>query len=124
MIESEHLEVAHRLNRLAEQLRVDGDDVAMAEMLWGTVNRISNAIAIQHLLGDGNSLPRVGAVIHHLIRGHQVPLNLQHGVHVVGALHGHFYNSHLQSEDIDGHVADARAFIADLLDLYDNHGNR
>ena len=70
MTEAEHLEVAYRLNRLAEQLRQDGDDVAMAEMFWGTVNRITNATAIQHGLGSGSQLPRLGVVIHHLIRSH------------------------------------------------------
>ena len=124
MTEAQHLEVAFRLNRLAEQLQSDGDDVAMAEMLWGTVNRITNAIAIQHQLGDGTRLPRVGSVIHHLVRAHQVQLDLQHGVHAVGALHGHFYNSHLRPQDVEGHVVETQGFIANLLDLYDNHANQ
>ena len=34
MTEAEHLEVAFRLHRLAQQLQLDGDDVAMAEMMW------------------------------------------------------------------------------------------
>ena len=121
MTETEHLEVAYRLNRLAEQLRQDGDDVAMAEMFWGTVNRITNAIAIQHGLGSGSQLPRLGVVVHHLIRNHQVELDLQHGTHAVGVFHGHFYNSHLDPADLDGHVADARQLIDDLFDLYDQH---
>ena len=62
MTESEHLAIANRLQRLAERLRQEGDDVAMAEMLWGTANRVANAIAIQHELGSDNSLPRLRAV--------------------------------------------------------------
>ena len=124
MTADEHLAVAQRLNRLAEQLLEDGNDVAMAEMFWGTANRITNAIAIQHRLGGGNRLPRIGVVIHHLIARHQAALGLQHGTHAVGTLHGHFYNSHLQPQDIKGHVVDARLFITDLLRIYGSHNDR
>jgi hypothetical protein len=109
------------VREFVEQLRQDGDDVAMAEIFWGTVNRITNAIAIQHGLGSGSQLPRLGVVVHHLIRNHQVELDLQHGTHAVGVFHGHFYNSHLDPADLDGHVADARQLIDDLFDLYDQH---
>ena len=89
----------------------------------GTVNRITNAIAIQRQLGSGVRLPRVGVVIHHLIMRRRVQSDLPHGVHAVGALHGHFYNSHPQPQDIEGHVADARDLITNLFTLYENHAN-
>ena len=121
MTEEEHIEVANRLQRRAEQLRLDGDDVAMAEMLWGAANRVTNAIAIQHGLGTGVQLPRLGSVIHHLVNRHQIELNLRRGTEAIGALHGHFYNSHLAPEDLPGRVGDAQTLIADLLDVYRLH---
>ena len=123
MTEAEHLEIANRLYRLAERLGQDGDDVAMAEMLWGAANRVTNAIAIQHQLGRGNRLPRLGSVVHHhLIYDHQIELNLRRGTEAVGALHGHFYNSHLAHQDLPGRVALTQTLFADLIDIYDRHG--
>ena len=121
MTEAEHLAIANRLYRLAERLRQDGDDVAMAEMLWGAVNRIANALALQHGLGSGNRLPSLGAVLHHLAANHQASADLRHGQAAASALHGHFYNSHLAPEDLPGRVADAQTLIADLLNVYRLH---
>ena len=121
MTEQEHLQVAHRLNALADRLRLEGDDVAMAEMLWGAANRVTNAIAIQHELGSGNRLPRLGVVIYHLLNNHQGGANLRHGLQAAGILHGYFYNSHLTPDALVGYVADTQTFVADLLDLYDRY---
>ena len=123
MTEAEHLEIANRLYRLAERLRQDGDDVAMSEMLWGAANRVTNAIAMQHHLGRGNRLPRLGSVVHHLIYDHQIELNLRRGTEAVGALHGHFYNSHLAHQDLPRRVALTQTLFADLLDIYHRRGN-
>ena len=123
MTESEHLAIANRLQRLAERLRQEGDDVAMAEMLWGTANRVANAIAIQHELGSDNSLPRLRAVVHHLSNNHQIGLNLREGARAAGLLHGHFYNSHLEPDDFAKYVADAQTLIANLIDIYNRHGS-
>ena len=95
----------------------------MAEMLWGAANRVTNAIAIQHHLGRGNRLPRLGSVVHHLIYDHQIELNLRRGTEAVGALHGHFYNSHLARQDLPRRVANTQALFANLLDIYDSHVN-
>ena len=123
MTEAEHIEIANRLYRLAEWLWSDGDDVAMAEMFWGAANRITNAIAIQHRLGQGSRLPRFGSVMHHVINDHQIELNLRQGIEAIGALHGHFYNSHMAPQDIPGRVADTQALIADLFGIYERHGS-
>ena len=123
MTEAEHIEIANRLYRLAERLWLDGDDVAMAEMFWGAANRITNAIAIQHRLGSGIRLPRLGSVVFHLVNSHQIELNLRQGTEAIGALHGHFYNSHMAPQDIPGRVADTQALIANLLGIYERHEN-
>ena len=123
MTEAEHLQVAQRLIVLAERHRREGDDVAMAEMLWGAANRVTKAISLQHELGSGHRLPRFGSVIHHIINDHQIELNLQQGVEAIGALHGHFYNSHLEPDALTRHVADAQTLIDNLLDIYDRHGS-
>lgn len=88
----------------------------------GVANRITNAIAIQHRLGQGSRLPRFGSVIHHIVNDHKIELNLRQGTEAVGALHGHFYNSHIHPLDLAGRVANTQTLIANLLDIYDNHG--
>jgi hypothetical protein len=118
MNDAQHLEVADRLMRLAERLRIEGDDVAMCEMLWGTVNRITNALAIHHNLAAGSRMPRGGSVIHHLVNHHNAGAELQDNWLSAGALHGHFYNSHLEPADLEDHVTDAQALIAELRNLY------
>jgi hypothetical protein len=113
----DHLAVADRLNQLAEKLQVEGDDVAMAEMLWGAVNRMTNALALQHELAHGNSYPRGGRVIRHLIANHGNNAELQDNWLSASALHGHFYNSHLEPADLAGHVQDTQKLIAALRHL-------
>lgn len=122
MTEADHLQVARRLSRLAENFRREGDDVAMAEMLWGAVNRVANAIALQHELGSGNRLPRLGAVLHHLATNHHIAEDLRSGQVAASALHGHFYSSHLEPDDLTSHVANTQMLIADLIDIYNRHG--
>lgn len=90
----------------------------MAEMLWGTVNRVSNAIALQRRLGSGDRLPRLGAVLYHLGASYQITADLRRGQVAASALHGHFYNSHLEPEDFAQHVADTQTLISDLLQIY------
>ncbi len=124
MTESEHLEVANRIYGLAEKLRQHGDYVAMAEMFGGAANRVTNTIAIQRRLGRGNQLPRPGSVVHHLIYDHQIELNLRRGTEAVGALHGHFYNSHLAHQDLPGRVELTQRLFADLIDIYNGHGSQ
>ena len=123
MTEAEHLQVAQRLSALAEGHRREGDDVAMAEMLWGAANRVSNAIALQHRLGSGHRLPRLGVVLHHLAVDHQVAEDLESGQAAASALHGHFYNGHLEPDALTRHVADTQRLIADLMDIYNRHGS-
>ncbi len=115
----DHLAVADRLNQLAARLRADGDDIAMAEMLWGTVNRITNALALQHELAYGNSYPRGGRVISHLVTHHCNDAELQDNWLSASALHGHFYTSHLEPANLAGHVQDTQNLIDELLKLCD-----
>lgn len=128
MNEEEHLEVARRLTDLADWLYQDGDDVAAAEMLWGAVNRIIIAIALRHRLTTRGRQPRRGQVVHHLIVNHiagrQAAMDFQGGLSAPRELHGHFYNSHLGPDELAERVADAKSFIADLLNLYRQHGRR
>ena len=128
MGEEEHLAIARRLADLADRLYRDGDDVAAAEMLWGAVNRIIAAIALQHGLAAPGRQPRRGQVAHHLISNHiadrPAALNFQDGMDAAGDLHGHFYNSHLDADGVAGRAADTRTFIAELLNLYQQHGLR
>ena len=124
MTEQEHLQVAIRLNAIADRLYQDGDEVAAAEMLWGAVNRVLNAIALQRRLDSDGKLPRRGAVIYYLVSGGLVDPNIQHGMHAAGDLHGHFYNSHLDQNGVAARVADTRTLIAELLNLYQQHGRR
>ena len=121
MTGAEHLQVAQRFRALAENHRRHGDDAAMAEMLWGTANRVSNAIALQHRLGSGDSLPRLGAVLYHLAANHQITGDLRRGQVAASALHGHFYNSHLEPDDFARHVNDTQTLITDLLRVHRQH---
>ena len=128
MTEQEHLRVALRLNALADRLYQDRDEVAgevaAAEMLWGAANRVLNAIALQRRLDSAGQLPRRGAVIHYLVSGGLADPNIQHGMYAAGDLHGHFYNSHLDQNGVAARVADTRTLIAELLNLYRQHGRR
>ena len=124
MNEEEHLEIARRLAELSDRLYQDGDDVAAAEMLWGAANRAINAIALRHMLDNDGQLPRRGAVIHYLISSRLVSANIQDGMYAARALHGHFYNSHLDAAGVAERVADTKSFIADLLNLYHQNGRR
>ena len=128
MGEQEHLAIARRLAELADRLYRDGDDVLAAEALWGAVNRIINAIAIQHRLVVSERLPRRGVVLHHLISRHiadqQTVQMVERGMDDVGALHGHFYNSHLTPAEVAIRFADARVFIPYLTALYHSGGGR
>ena len=113
----DHLAIADRLNQLAARLQEEGDDVAMAEMLWGAVNRITNTLALQHDLAQGNSFPRGGRVISHLVSDHSNDEQLQDNWLSASALHGHFYTSHLEYEALAGHVRDTENLISALLQL-------
>ena len=126
MTDAEHLAIARRLAELADRLYRDGDDVLAAEALWGAVNRIINAIAIQQGLSGNGTLPRRGVVIHHLISrqlvDQQTARTIRIGTDVAGELHGHFYNSHLSPDEVAERVADAWVFIAYLTGLYHRGG--
>ena len=121
MTEQEHLQVAVRLNEIADRLYQERDEIAAGEMLWGAVNRVLNAIALQRRLDSDGQLPRRGAVIHHLVSGGLAEPNIQHRMYSVRALHGHFYNSHLGPESVSERIADTKSLIADLLNLYHQH---
>ena len=128
MTEAEHLAVARRLADLADRLYRDGDDVAAAEMLWGAVNRIIAAIALQHRLTAPGQQTRGGPVIHHLVSVHiaeqQSAMDLRDGFRAARELHGHFYNSHLDQNGVAARIADTQPLIAELLILYRQHGRR
>ena len=124
MTESENLAVARRLADLADRLYSDGDDIAASEMLWGAVNRIISALSVQHGLTAGNQQPRRGQVIYHLVSSHQAESALHDKLGAAGALHGHFYNSYLTPHELTVRAANTRTFIADLLHLYHQHGQR
>ena len=122
MTEQEHLQIARRLNEIADRLYQDQDEVAAAEMLWGAANRVLNAIALRHGLDSDGRLPRRGAVVHYLISSGLVEANIQNRMYAARELHGHFYNSHLSSDGVAERVADVRAFIAELIGLYHSSG--
>ena len=124
MTEQEHLQVAIRLNEIADRLYQDRDEIAAVEMLWGAVNRVLNAIALQHRLDSDGQLPRRGAVMHYLVSDGLIDRNTQHRIYAAGELHGHFYSSHLTPNELAVRVATTRTFIADLLNLYRQHGGR
>ena len=128
MDEQEQLAISRRLAELADRLYRDGDDVLAAEALWGAVNRIINAIAIQQGLAVSGRLPRRGVVLHHLTSGRivdqQTARMIERGMYDVRSLHGHFYNSHLVPADLVIRVAAARVFIADLIGVYHSGGGR
>ena len=128
MTEEEHLAVARRLAGLADRLYRDGDDVAAAEMLWGAVNRIIAAIALRHRLTAPGQQTRRGPVIHHLVTSHiaewPAEMDLRDGMDAAGALHGHFYNSHLDQNGVAARIADTHTLIAELLNLYQQHGRQ
>lgn len=128
MTEAEHLAIALRMAELADQLYQGGDDILGVEALWGAVNRILNAIAIQQGLAENGTLPRRGVVTHHLTRrqlaDQQTVMMIERGMHSVRVLHGHFYNSHLAPADVAIRVAAARVFIADLIGVYQSGGGR
>lgn len=128
MGENEHLEIARRLAELADRLYQDGDDIAEAEMLWGTVNRIISAIAVQHQLSGDTTPPRRGVVLHHIVSRHivgqQSARGIRYGLGAASALHGHFYNSHLDAAGVSERVAGTKSFIAALLNLYHQHARQ
>lgn len=124
MTEQEHLQVARRLSEIADRLYQDQDEVAAGEMLWGAVNRVLNAIALQRRLDSDGKLPRRGAVLHYLVSGGVLGGDAQWGIYAAGQLHGHFYNSHLTPDGVAVRVAETRAFIADLIGVYDRGGRR
>ena len=128
MTEAEHLAIARRLAELADRLYQDGDNVLAAEALWGAVNRIINAIAIQQGLAGSGRLPRRGVVLHHLasqqITDQQTNRMIQIGMDAVSDLHGHFYNSQLTLDEVAVKVAAVRVFIADLIGVYHSGGGR
>ena len=122
MTEQEHLEVARRLSAIADRLYQDGDAIAAGVMLWGAVNRVLNAIALQHRLDSDGKLPRRGAVLHHLVSAGLVDANIHNRMYAARELHGHFYNSHLAPNGVAERVSDTRAFIADLIGVYHSGG--
>ena len=124
MTEQEHLQVSRRLSAIADRLYQDHDEIAAAEMLWGAVNRVLNAIALQHRLDSDGRLPRRGAVLHHLVSAGLVAANIHNRMYAARELHGHFYNSHLTADGVAVRVADTRAVIADLIGLYHSGGGR
>lgn len=115
MTDGEHLAVGVHLMQLANNLQADGELIAMSEMLWGAVNRLANALAIQHGLAVGDRMPRGGSVIHHLVYNHNASAALQDNWSSAGALHGHFYNSHLAPLELNGYVLDTRSLITELV---------
>ena len=81
---------------LAAELQTRGILTASGEMLWGAVNHIINAIADHHglLMASGAPMSR-RLVMEHLQQADPREPPLQDSLTVVGELHGHFYNRHM-----------------------------
>ena len=81
---------------LAAELQARGILTASGEMLWGAVNHIINAIADHHglVMASGTPMSR-RLVMEHLQQADPREPPLQNSLAVVGELHGHFYNKHM-----------------------------
>ena len=81
---------------LAVELQTRGILTASGEMLWGAVNHIINAIVDHHRLVMANGAPMSRRrVMERLQQADPREPPLQNSLTVVGELHGHFYNKHM-----------------------------
>ena len=81
---------------LAVELQSRGILTASGEMLWGAVNHIIAAVVDHHglVMANGGPMPR-RPVMEHLQQADPREPPLQNSLAVVGELHGHFYNKHM-----------------------------
>ena len=81
---------------LAAELQARGILTASGETLWGAVNHIINAIADHHglVMASGSPMSR-RLVMEHLQQEDPREPPLPNSLAVVGELHGHFYNKHM-----------------------------
>ena len=96
MTPAERLAEARGMAILAAELQARGFLTASGEMLWGAVNHIINAIADHQglIMASGAPMSR-RLVMEHLQQADPREPPLQNSLAVVGELHGHFYNKHM-----------------------------
>ena len=101
---------------LAAELQTRGILTASGEMLWGAVNHIINAIADHHglLMPSGAPMSR-RLVMEHLQQAAPREPPLQDSLAVVGELHGHFYNKHMNDARHAGSMTASFQLVEYLL---------
>ena len=116
MTPSERLTEARGMAILAAELQARGILTASGEMLWGAVNHIIAAIVDHHglVVGSGTPMSR-RFVMDHLQQVDPREPPLQNSLAVVGELHGHFYNKHMNDARHSGAMTSSFQFVEYLL---------
>ena len=116
MTPAERLAEARGMAILAGELQVRDILTAAGEMLWGAVNHIIKAIVDHHglVMPNGNPMLRRSAMEHLQQINPRIP-SLEHGLIVVGELHGHFYNKHMSDSQHTTAMTATFELIAYLL---------
>ena len=116
MTPAERLAEARGTAILAAELQARGILTAAGEMLWGAVSHIIAAIADHHglLMASGAPMSR-RLVMEHLQQADPREPPLQDSLTVVGELHGHFYNGHMNEPRHAGAMAASFQLVEYLL---------
>ena len=116
MTAEERLAEARGMVILASELQARGILTAAGEMLWGAVNHIIAAIADHHGLVIASGVPMSRRlVMEHLQQADPREPPLQNSLAVVGELHGHFYNKHMNDARHSGAMTASFQLVEYLL---------
>ena len=115
MTPAERLREARGLPLLAVELEHRGLEAAAGEMLWGAVNHVIVAIVdYQSLTHSGRPMRRAHLMAH--LQGiYQRNPPFANSLAVVGELHGHFYNKHMDRARHEAAMRASATFLIDLL---------
>ena len=115
MTPAERLREARGLSLLAVELDHRGFEAAAGEMIWGAVNYVIIAIVEYHgLIHSGRPMGRAQLMVH--LQGlHQRNPPFANSLAVVGELHGHFYNKHMDRARHAAAMQASRTFLRDLF---------
>ncbi len=115
MTPSDRLAEARGLAILAGELQARGIVSPAGEMLWGALNHIIIAITDHHQLQTGGKVMTRKQVMEHLqaIDPRDPPLEIS--LAVVGEIHGHFYNKHMDEVRHSAAMTASFSFLEYLL---------
>lgn len=112
----EHWDVALRFRqRGIEELR-DGDDLVGSELMWGAAARATKAAAAR--MGMPHGSHRELFWVAQRLSDESGVEGLRGMLGTASSLHEHYYESHLESDDIEAAVASAEEFfeiVAEVL---------